>query len=80
MILIQDYRIAIAVNRMQDKPSAPCVKCRKLFRTARGALQHQRQCKIDADRLELPPELQPPAITPNNIEKIAESFYWGDIY
>jgi len=33
----------------QEEPSVPCVKCGKLFRTARGALQHQRQCKIVTD-------------------------------
>ena len=67
-------------NQAQDEPSVPCLKCGKPFRTARGALQHQRQCKIVAERVELPPESQP-LITPddNNVEQHPETFYWGDI-
>ncbi|XP_066919036.1 uncharacterized protein [Clytia hemisphaerica] len=65
----------------QDEPSVPCVNCGKLFRTARGALQHQRQCKIVTDRVQLPPEpeAEPEPQPQNNIERIPERFYWGDI-
>ena len=83
------------MNSKRNLPTAekqnnqvPCVKCGKLFGTPRGALQHQRQCKVLTTRVDLPPAPAPvvPTIAPipgtdnarNEIDT-PESFYWGEI-
>ena len=43
----------IGLGLQSTATEVPCVKCRKLFRTARGALQHQRQCKVIVPRVNL---------------------------
>ena len=78
-------------NNENQENQVPCAKCGKLFRTPRGALQHQRQCKAMAIRVELPPEPPPAAVTRTNTPNVTadqiealrppEKFYWeGSIF
>lgn len=71
------------LNRTEEQ-TFPCMKCAKRFRTPRGALQHQRQCKANVRVQEEVGQPPPSEILPHLPHKIAprdqvhEKFYWGE--